>query len=296
MNTHDIATLNLQDIPSISKKMKYYDGELFFGDNITSLPYIANVFRVNFLVVLFCLNGEMKMRINEQEVVVKQNDALFVNSRSLVAIDYTSPDVSCKLVAINSRMAFSLINKSLIDAVMMLQSNPVIPLSADEITLLDKYYELADFKMTHPAFNADRETMLEILKALSIDLLSFISRPEEGTSGILRQGDKLYRRFLYLVTDNVDGHRSVKSYADELCVSPKYLTSVCRQHSNRSASEIITQSLVARIKQMLLYSNMSVKEIASELNFDNLSFFGKFVKKHLGHSPVNYRKLHNYGV
>lgn len=296
MRTNDIATLNLQDIPSISKKMKYYDGEIFFGDNITSLPDIASVFRVNFIVILFCLQGEMRLHLDEREVNVKQHDAMFVYTNSLVKIDHVSDDVSCKLCAINSRMAFSLINKSLVDAVLQLQSNPIIPLTPDEITLLLRYYELADFKMTHQEFNSNRETILNILKALSIDLLSFIDRHSDSSSTILRQGDKLYRKFLYLVTSNVDGHRSVKSYADELCVSPKYLTSVCRQHSGKSASEIITRSLISRIKQMLLYSELSVKEIASELNFDNLSFFGKFVKKHLGHSPVNYRKLHNYGV
>ena len=40
---------------------------------------------------------------------------------------------------------------------------------------------------------------------------------------------------------------------------------------------------------------MSIKEIATEMNFDNLSFFGKYVKKHLGDSPNNYRKKNSYG-
>lgn len=296
MSSRDIATLNLQDIPSISQKMKYYDDDLFFGDNITSLPHIASVFRVNFLVILFCLEGELRLTIDEREITVRKHDALFVNSNSLVEIGSVSPDVSCKLCAINSHLAFSLINKSLVNAILQLQSNPIIALTPDEITLLVKYYELADFKMTNPDFNGSREAIHNILKSFSIDLLSFINRHNNSASNILRQGDKLYRKFLYLVTSNVDGHRSVKSYADELCVSPKYLTSVCRQHNGKTASDIITQSLVARIKQMLLYSSLSVKEIASELNFDNLSFFGKFVKKHLGHSPVNYRKINNYGI
>jgi AraC-like DNA-binding protein len=94
-----------------------------------------------------------------------------------------------------------------------------------------------------------------------------------------------------------DAHeRSVKSYADELCVSPKYLTSVCQQQSNKTASQIISLAVTSRIKQLLLYSDLSIKEIAAELHFGNLSFFGKYVKKHLGQSPNNYRKANGYGL
>ena len=52
---------------------------------------------------------------------------------------------------------------------------------------------------------------------------------------------------------------------------------------------------MSRIKQLLLYSDMSIKEVASEMGFENLSFFGKYVKKHLGLSPNHYRKANGYG-
>lgn len=289
----NIETLKLQDLPSISQHMKYFDGELYFADNVESFPITAPVFRIDFLVLLFCLDGEMTLRVNEKSYTLHQHDALFVNSNSLVSIDEISNEFSCKLCALNSQMVFSLVNRGLVDAIIDLEENPVIPFTPQESELMVKYYELAIYKMTNEGFNC-RESVLSILKALSIDILSFINR-HNGNEDILRQADKLFRSFLFIITNKAEGHRSVKSYADELCVSPKYLTSVCRQHSGKSASEIITNSLVSRIKQMLLYSDLSVKEIANMLNFDNLSFFGKFVKKHLGHSPVNYRKINNYG-
>ena len=291
----EIATLSLSDISSISKGQKYFDGEIFFADNITTIPNMARVFRVNFLVLAFCIQGEAHLHIDDKAVTMKRHDALFANSNSLISIDWMSNDVSYKIVALNSKMAFSLINKSFVDAFMTLIEKPVISLTQDEIQLVIRYYELADFKMTNHDFIANKDAILSLLRAFSIDMLSCINRHHSHDSNILRQGDKLYRRFLYLITSNVDGHRSVRSYADELCVTPKYLTSVCRQHGNKTASELITNALVTRIKQMLLYSDKSVKEIATELNFENLSFFGKFVKKHFGQSPINYRKHNHYG-
>ena len=112
---------------------------------------------------------------------------------------------------------------------------------------------------------------------------------------MLRQGDRVFRKFMLLLAENSNMNRSVKSYADELCVSPKYLTSVCRKHSDYTASELIATSVISRIKQLLLYSDLSIKEVAAEMGFDNLSFFGKYVKKHLGLSPNNYRKQNGYG-
>ena len=78
-------------------------------------------------------------------------------------------------------------------------------------------------------------------------------------------------------------------------MSPKYLSSICSKIEGKTASELITINTVGRIKQLLLYSPLSIKEISTQMGFDNLSFFGKYVKKHLGLSPNNYRKQQGYG-
>ena len=160
-----------------------------------------------------------------------------------------------------------------------------------------KYYELLAFKMDHPEMNFGRETVRDIIRCFAYDLLSNINKHmnQDGSEDMLRQGDRVFRKFMLLLAENSNMNRSVKSYADELCVSPKYLTSVCRKHSDYTASELIATSVISRIKQLLLYSDLSIKEVAAEMGFDNLSFFGKYVKKHLGLSPNNYRKQNGYG-
>ena len=159
-----------------------------------------------------------------------------------------------------------------------------------------KYYDLLVFKMDHPDMNFGRETMRDIIRCFAYDLLSNINKHiNQDNEDMLRQGDRIFRKFMLMMADNTSVNRSVKTYADELCVSPKYLTSVCRKHSDSTASELIASAVISRIKQLLLYSDLSIKEVASEMGFDNLSFFGKYVKKHLGLSPNNYRKASNYG-
>ena len=79
-------------------------------------------------------------------------------------------------------------------------------------------------------------------------------------------------------------------YAEELHVTPKYLSTTCKNVSGKTANIWINQFVVKDICQLLRYSEMSIKEISEHLNFPNLSFFGKYVKSHLGVSPKEYRQ------
>lgn len=296
MKTNEIKTLRFHEIPQLAQRMKYYDEALYLGDDMTDIPNIARGCRIGFVVLVFCLKGKMSVVVNDDEYHLTHNDAMFIEANSIVKARRDSQDINYKLCAINSGIRYSLINKTLFDTIINLHDRPVVHFSDDEMGLVERYYELACYKVMHPHFCANNESMICLLRAFAIDLLYSINQHSQPHDTMLRQGDKLYRNFVYLVHSNTDGKRSVKSFASELCVSPKYLTSVCRQHSGCTANEIITKCMVGRIMQMLNYSDMSVKEIAMSLNFDNLSFFGKYVKKNLGMSPNNYRKTHQYGL
>ena len=79
-------------------------------------------------------------------------------------------------------------------------------------------------------------------------------------------------------------------YADKLFVTPKYLSSVSKETCGKTASEVITQYVKRDIEYLLKCPNKSIKEIANELNFANLSFFGKYVKRNFGVSPKEFRE------
>lgn len=79
-------------------------------------------------------------------------------------------------------------------------------------------------------------------------------------------------------------------YADKLHVTPKYLSSVCKSAGGKTASQFIDLAVLKDIEYLMKHSSKSIKEIAAELDFPNISFFGKYVKKHLGLSPKAYRE------
>ncbi len=296
MKQNRITQIDLNDVPSVYHNLKYNDGEIFFADNITSIPGLMKQFQVNFIVYVMVLEGHLTLDLNSVNYRLRRNCSLLIERKMVIDNVKTSENFRCRICAISTDVGFSFINKNLMQSVMHLLANPVIEMEKDDIELMVKYYDLLVFKMDHPEMNFGRETMRDIIRCFAYDLLSNINKhlkPEDDDSP--RQGDRIFRQFMLLLADNTNINRSVKSYADELCVSPKYLTSVCRKHSDYTASELIAASVMSRIKQLLLYSDLSIKEIAGEMGFQNLSFFGKYVRKHLGLSPNHYRKANNYG-
>ncbi len=291
-----IAVINLADVPELYSGIKYFDGNIAFADSINTIPNLSEVFKVTFVAIVFCLEGNLKIKLNNAEHAIREHEALFIGANTIVSDINHSADFDCKIVVIGNAMSMGFINKSIIDAVMRISTNPVVQFSEEEGELMLKYYELAMFKIEHPQVNYSRESLMGVLKSFALDLLSSVSKHfTESEGGMLRQGDKLFHKFLLLLADNETNERSVQYFADQLFVSPKYLTSICNEKCGSTASDLIAGSIVSRIQQLLQYSDKSIKEIATEMNFDNLSFFGKYVKKHLGDSPNNFRKKNAYG-
>ena len=297
MKPEPITQLDLQDVPQMYHNLKYNDGEIYFADNITSIPGLMKQFQVNFIAYVMVLEGKLSVELNTVPYQLEKNCSLFIDRKMVVNNVKHTENFRCLICAMSTDMGFAFFNKSLLQSIMHIMANPVIKLEQDEVDLMLKYYELLIFKMDHPEMNFGRETVRDIIRCFAYDLLSNINRHLNQDSGddMLRQGDRIFRRFMLLLADNTNVNRSVKSYADELCVSPKYLTTICHRHSEYTASELIATAIISRIKQLLLYSDLSIKEVASEMGFDNLSFFGKYVKKHLGLSPNHYRKANGYG-
>ena len=112
------------------------------------------------------------------------------------------------------------------------------------------------------------------------------SMPMEKDSSV-RQSTLVYRALLAESNGRV---RSVSVFANMLNITPKYLCKCVKNESGRSPLDLIHETTVGTIRQQLRYSNKTIKEICNELDFPNLSFFGKFVREHLGMSPTEYRQ------
>lgn len=86
---------------------------------------------------------------------------------------------------------------------------------------------------------------------------------------------------------------SVKDLADKMNVSTSYLSRIFKRDLGMTVKEMITTRLLVEVKKELIFTEKTIKEIASDFNFTDEFYFSHFIKKHTGFSPRTYRQLHH---
>jgi len=154
------------------------------------------------------------------------------------------------------------------------------------------------------------QMMLNLQQAVFYAMADLVNTDEHNESGIdpnleqlpddtTHEGSKdlIFKHFLSLLGHSNGRIRSVKAFADMLNITPKYLSVVVREVSGKTPTEWIHYYAVNVIAQRLTQTKKTIKKISVELNFPNPSFFGRFVREHLGCSPKEYReKYRDHGV
>lgn len=112
----------------------------------------------------------------------------------------------------------------------------------------------------------------------------------EKSIGEYSRKQELYLRFLSLLDLHCQEQHDVAFYAKTLCITPRYLAMVTAKYSSfESPKEVIDKRLVLEIKMLLQSSEMSIQEIADILHFPDLSYLGRYFKRHTGLSATEYR-------
>lgn len=99
--------------------------------------------------------------------------------------------------------------------------------------------------------------------------------------------------FFKLVIEHFRTEKNVKFYADRMSLSPNYLNIICKRYFDKTASSIINNELILEIKMQLINSNKSIKEIAFDLGFKDLSGFSGFFSNNTGLSPRDFLIKYN---
>ena len=111
-----------------------------------------------------------------------------------------------------------------------------------------------------------------------------------NASNTTRQ-EELLEKFIFLVFQHSGTCREVQFYADQLCITTRYLSSIIQNLTGHTPKNHIDTRCIQEIKTQLRTTNKSMQEIAFELNFPDQSFFTRYFKKHTGLTPVEYRHL-----
>lgn len=201
-------------------------------------------------------------------------------------------DFECRSICLSPEYVrqLTVINNDSWDIRLFLEKNPVLSLTQDEVRTFCWYYDLLKYKLTAKNKKYCKELVDTLLLAFLYEFHDTLDRFITLKPSSYKSAENLFKTFIDLLASSYPKKRSVSYYADCLHVSPKYLSAVCKDISGQPASDLIDQYVMKDVVYLLRKTEKSIKEITNELDFPNISFFGKYVKKHLGLSPRMYRE------
>ena len=265
--------------------------DLLLSDQINKAPMPSEPRKMNFILIGLCTKGCIKYRMNTQEVTVHAGEMLVVSERHVIDGYQPSEDMEglCIMMSVDF---FHEIIKSVHDIsslFVVARMQPVMKLEDDEIETFKDYFQVVKQKITDNYNHFRKDLIRTLMLAMFYDVGNVIYRVKNFDES-LRRSEKVFTNFLKMVEENCRKERRVAWYAQQLNITPKYLSEAVKRVSGRSAVEWVENYVTMELRVLLKNSTKTIKEIANEMNLPNQSLLGKYFKEHVGVTPSEYRK------
>lgn len=291
MHHNNIKSSELQNTKSWGNA-KFIEDDIIIVDDISTALIPKDPRRMNFLILALCTEGEATYTLDTQEMKIQKNDVLLILDRHVVSNFTASKDLKALCIIISVKFFFeSIRNVGDISSLLLLSRNfPVIKLAQEETETFQSYFYLLKTKAADKQNKFRRKLVSTLILAMFYDLSNVVQRMLDTDSMRQTRAEIIFTKFIKLLEGNFKQERRVGWYAEQLCITPKYLSETIKNVSRRTPNEWIDNYVTIEMRIQLRNSTKSIKEIAEEMNFANQSFLGKYFKEHVGISPSEYRK------
>ena len=240
-------------------------------------------------IFVLCMEGTVEATLNLNKIKVQPKSLITLIPGSIFQINRIEGNLriyilgfSSQYIEDNSQTHF------LLDTMYHTLGKPVYLLSEEGTRIMENYFKL----MIDIYESLSDKVKKEIASNLYADVhkgifVMYQSMGNEKTN--LSKGETICRNFGQLVIQNYQNTRNVSWYADKLGISHAHLCTIVKQITGRTCVEIIASMVIMDAKSQLKSTHLSIQEISDSLNFANMSFFGKYFKRNVGMSPLEYR-------
>ncbi len=298
VNIRELKHLSQGSIVNDNLSDDLFIAEMHYESKMDIIEYPC---RFHGYMAFFCIKGEFEVEINLKKFTIRKDSMFIYTPGNIVRVTNIDPrekeSVHFVVVAISedlmssTRFDFSkLYNESL-----RLLESPCVVINENERGLYRKYFDLIQevSKMRMPNMRESVTALISsifyLMGAMWTDRLT--AAKKNGGEEMSTRSKIVLEDFLLLVRDYHTKERSLSFYADKLYLTPKYLSKLIKSVSGKSAHEWIDSFVILEAKNLLKYSDMSIKSIVYELNFPNQTTFYRFFKTKTGMTPSEYRKM-----
>lgn len=295
-----IKHINIETLKQYSQPNNCVDDYLFMTDKLENILIGNKTVKMKVFMMMYCMEGEIDLMLNNEICHLTTDDLLVSLSNMVISKVLASPDYQVKIICLSGRFIQRLTQteKYTWKSFHYLRKNPIKHFNEKEKSLFHQYLHLIEYKIAQESDPYRKEILLYLSSAFFTELIGATERKtidfEKEMPKNVNRSDFIFKRFIEALGADNGRHRTLKYYAEKFCYSPKYLSRIVKQISGKNALTLIHEHTIERIMQELKYSSKSIKEIAEDFEFSNLSFFTQYVKKHLGVTPSEYRSNHPF--
>ena len=292
MKQEEISLQTLTDNEDF--QIGYSDNDIVIIDSVQKFAEISTA-HVAMNAIFICMQGKVQGTLNGQPMELHKNQVAIIPQNVFIADPMISPDLNLKAMFFTNSILQSFLRDKMNvwNDVVYVRRMHVITLEDVDLQFYTNFYEMLrlcfDKRINYP-FQTDviqsllRGGVLELCGALKQRMLN----DNIPTNAHINNNN--FQHFLDLLHTIDVKHHTVEWYANELCISPKYLSALCKKNSGKTANEWITEHVLEDIRYYLKQTDYSIKQICDLLGFPNPSFFGRYVKDHFGQTPAYFRQ------
>lgn len=240
-------------------------------------------------IFAICTEGRMRATINLIEYEIKPNDLITLLPGTIIQFKDRTEKVRICFVGFSSE-CLERINliQSVIGSYTKIVESPIIELREDTAEYMRDYFTL----LTKMICNTESEMppeMIEIAMKSILTGVKLIYQKYPWDEATTNRKKDICRELVQLVTLHYTQERRAKFYADQLGISLQHLSTTVKQVTGRNVLDVIAYIVIMDAKAKLKSSHMTIQEIAYSLNFPSASFFGKYFRRYVSMSPLEYR-------
>ena len=288
----------VKELKELTKKFNgfLFDEELFITRQLEiQKDYFQYPSRLDVYFLILCIKGSFNVSVNLRDFTIEQGMAMVYTPECILQINESNGAV-IRTVAITESFLQSIHidPKMIFSPLVNVQETPCWKLTDNELKIIDNYMQLIRSIYILPEETYKSEMIRGVISSVVFLFVHIWKRESNAAKEIRDPKDRIARHFAHfmeLLQKHHNKEHHVAFYADQMCMTPKYLSSLIKDHSGKSAAEWIDQYLILEAKSLLKYSGKSIKEITDALNFSDSSFFCKYFKKNTGITPTEYKKM-----
>lgn len=278
MNIYEIEKLNLS-----GRNFAFRTMSEFLGRNFQDHLFVFDGFLFS-----ICIEGTARITIDYKEYCIDAHSLVAIMPKHLCRISECSDNLDIRMVFVSSDFMchlpitpdFGLLKRMLI--------RPCVKLDDGKLDDLLKIHSIVGrYSQDDKLSDQIRDTLIHSMILMTVS--AFGNIPPETDRTFSRQ-ETIVRKFLDLLMDSCGTERRVSYYADKLCVTPKYLTTVVKAVSDHPARTWINEAVLISARRYIMTTDMTIHQIADKLHFLTASSFVRFFRIHTGTSPLDYRK------